>query len=140
MAGAEVDDGTSVDGSSDDVGVGLAEVSGGSVDGSAVGVGVSEGSSELAPVPLASCLLPCTFRYSAMPSMCRASSILIAADREMMAKRANKSHDCRIVLSMFDGGDGGSSRNERRRCSGGGERQASCRISGHVDGRRRERL
>jgi hypothetical protein len=34
--------------------------------------------------------------------------MLIADDKAMMAKRANKSHDCRIVLSMVGSG------NERR--------------------------
>lgn len=105
LEGAGVEDGACEVGSLGvfEEGVGVAEVSCvRSVDESAEGVGVSEGSS-LAPVPLASCLFPCTLRYSAMPSTCKASSILMAADRAMMAKSANKSHDWRIVLSMFGG-------------------------------------
>lgn len=104
VEGAAVEDGGSDVGSL--VGVGVALVSsGGSVDGSAEGVGVSEASVP-APVPLASCRFPCTFRYSAIPSICKASSILMAVDKAMMAKRANKSHDCRIVLSMAGDGFG----------------------------------
>ena len=81
------------------------------------------GSDEAAPVPSAWRLTP-WWRYALMPSMWRASSTLKAVDSATRASRAKRSHDDRIVLSMFLE-DGGGKREKRAR-GGWVERERVC--------------
>jgi hypothetical protein len=107
VEGAGVEDGWSWEDDSAEgvgVGVGVGESGGAdegaSDDGAAVlpGAEVSEGAAEL-PVP--ACRLCAWCKYASMPSIWRASSMLRADEMAMSAQTAKRSHDCRIVLSMF---------------------------------------
>lgn len=111
------EDGAGVDsGASEDPGVGVGVGVGVDTGASDVGSSVADGSesaevASVLPVPVACRFIPWC-RYSSIPSMWSASSILRADESAMRARSVNRSHDCRIVLSMFDG-----CRNESvRRC------------------------
>lgn len=102
--GAGEDEG---EGSGSGVGEGSSadEVSGG-------GLEERVGSDEATPVPSAWRLTP-WWRYALIPSTWRASSTLKAADRATRTSRVKRSHEDRIVLSMFLEDGGGNERSGR---------------------------
>ena len=119
------------EGEGEDEGSGSGVGEGSSADEEAGG-GFEErvGSDEAAPVPSAYSFLPKTtkknppafaaytgmtpwWRYALMPSTWRASSTLTAADRATRTSRVKRSHEDRIVLSMFLEDGGGNERSGR---------------------------
>ena len=101
------------EGEGEDEGSGSGVGEGSSADEEAGG-GFEErvGSDEAAPVPSAWRLTP-WWRYALMPSTWRASSTLKAADRATRTSRVKRSHEDRIVLSMFLEDGGGNERSGR---------------------------